>query len=132
MKTNYPESFEAAWKEYPRREPDNPKVMAYKAWLARVNEGIPIATLLAATKGYATSCGQRRIIGTDKVLMAATFYGPNERYTAYIPKSPAIAPEIPGNSRKIQETLEDRIDPEIGKALMRDIINKLARAKSLA
>ncbi len=130
MKRNYPESFEAAWKEYPRREPENSKLMAYKAWLARVNEGIPIATLLSATKGYATSCGQRRIIGTDKVLMAATFYGPNERFVGFIPKTPAIAPAARVEPQK--ETIEDRIDPEIGRAFMREIISKLRGVKSIA
>lgn len=123
MKTDYPIAFLEAWKEYPRREPDNPRKPAFKAWQARVNEGIPIATLLAATKGYAASIRQRRLEGTEKVMMAATFYGCNERYVAFVPQLKVEPGATARNDSSEPKPVEERID---GRPFLREIIAKLS------
>lgn len=120
MKADYPLAFLECWEAYPKRIPDNPRKLAWKAWQARVNEGEKIADLLAATKGYAASIRQRRLEGTERVLQAATFYGPNERWQAYMPKAEPVLVERPK-----QETrqVEDRID---GRPFLKEIIAKLS------
>lgn len=120
MKQDYPIAFEEAWREFPRREPDNPKKPAWKAWQSRVNEGEKIGDLLAATKGYAASIRQRRLEGTDRVLQAATFYGPNERWQEFMPKpaAPAIA-----KPKLAAEPPEERVD---ARPFLRELMAKLA------
>ncbi|WP_157380970.1 helix-turn-helix domain-containing protein [Burkholderia ubonensis] len=78
--------FEEAWRLYPKRDGDNPKAPALKAWRARIREGVDPQRLLAATKSYATA---RRAEGSGRsrfVMHASTFYGPNLRYAEYAPR----------------------------------------------
>lgn len=82
----YPDAFEEAWTAYPRRAGGNPKKLAFKAWRARLRErvdGRPITTeeeLLAAVKRYAAHIRAIGKEGTEYVMQAATFFGPNERW----------------------------------------------------
>lgn len=148
MKTDYPEAFEKCWSLYPKRQPENPKRLAFKAWRARVNEGVPIAVLEAATRGYATSIRARRIEGTERVMMAATFFGPNERFEAYLPASGSrpepmarhqptsdvrnLCPEGVGPRSVTSESDQGEIvDPQMAKAWLREIVAKLSGAKSI-
>lgn len=75
--------FEEAWKAYPKRDGDNPKATALKAWRARVRGGVDPQRLLAATKAYAEAMRRQGNLGTRYVLHASTFYGPGDRYAEY-------------------------------------------------
>jgi len=75
--------FEEAWKAYPKRDGDNPKATALKAWRARVRGGVDPQRLLAATKAYAEAMKRQGNLGTRYVLHASTFYGPGDRYAEY-------------------------------------------------
>jgi hypothetical protein len=70
--------FELAWKAYPARSP-NPKKLAKKNWDARVAEGVEPRDLIAAVDRYAKWCRAKKKSG-DVILMASTFFGPNERW----------------------------------------------------
>lgn len=133
MKTDYPLAFLECWAAYPRREPDNSKKLAWKAWQARVNADVPIATLLAATKGYAQSIRQRGKEGTEFVLLAATFYGCNERYLGYLPKPEAqpVAKNVAAKPVDPDEPLPAAAIAKLPPAL-RSLLSKLVQAKSIA
>ena len=126
MKKDYPVAFEEVWTLFPKRTPDNPKRMAFKAWQARVNEGSTIADLKAATEGYAKSVRARRLEGTEKVLMGATFWGPNERWQEYLPKPETVSERPVAPRRAIPE---ERPDAGEGLVSIRGIIESLTRAK---
>lgn len=70
----YTDDFERFWAEYPR---NTNKQGAYKAWQARVKEGVTSDLLLKCAKNY-----KKSVAGTEVrfIMHAATFLGPNERY----------------------------------------------------
>lgn len=75
-----PVEFETAWSSYPKR-PNNPKREALTAWRTRVNrDKVAPAELQAAVERYAAYCVARGIVGTETVMQARTFFGPNERW----------------------------------------------------
>ena len=123
----YPAAFEELWEAYPRRTPDNPKRMAYKAWLARIKEGTAPETLLACTKEYAHTMGSMGKIGTPYIMQAATFLGPNARFEDYEPKK---SDEIHSNKRFMREKEPDepRVD---ARPFLRELMQTLAGAKGL-
>ena len=133
----YPAAFEELWEAYPRRTPDNPKRMAYKAWLARIKEGTTPETLLACTKEYAHTMGSMGKIGTPYVMQACTFLGPNARFEDFLP-APKSAHEGPvGNGRLAgtktsrpdgQSVQEERFD---ARPFLRELMQTLAGAKGL-
>lgn len=81
---SYPAAFEEAWSAYPKRGGGNPKRAAFKAWNARVNDGVPVEVLQAAAVGYASAIRAAKKEGTEYVLQGATFFGPNERWKEYV------------------------------------------------
>ena len=86
-KENYSDDFLLVWSLYPSRgDESNPKKPAWKAWRARLREGIPTADLIQAVKGYNQDCVQREKVGTEYVLQAQTFFGPNERWKEFFNK----------------------------------------------
>ena len=122
----YPAAFEELWEAYPRRTPDNPKRMAYKAWLARIKEGTTPETLLACTKEYAHTMGSMGKIGTPFIMQAATFLGPNARFEDYEPKQVVTNPP---NKRYLPEKEpEERVD---ARPFLRELMQTLAGAKGL-
>lgn len=76
----YPPEFEEAWKRKPRREGGNSKKAAYKQWKARLRAGATVEDLTKGMERYRKYCEAKGIIGTDKVKMMATFWGPDEHY----------------------------------------------------
>lgn len=83
----YPPSFEACWRQYPKREGGNSKIEAYKAWRTTVDRGKKspgitprIFWLDAATAAYYDHVADADKLETSYVLMASTFYGPGERW----------------------------------------------------
>lgn len=77
---NYPDGFEAVWREYPKREGSNSKASAFKAWKARLRDGIPEKTMFEAVLRYRTYCQAKKIIGTEFVKLAQTFLGTNHEF----------------------------------------------------
>lgn len=76
----YPDEFETLWREYPRREGSNSKAGAFKAWKARVRDGVHETTMLEAVLRYRAYCQSKKIIGTEFVKLAQTFLGPNHEF----------------------------------------------------
>ena len=76
-KHDYSEDFEEAWREYPKRSGDNPKVRAFKAWTARRKEGHQAGDLIAGVKRYNSFCVATGKVNTELVKQAATFFGPD-------------------------------------------------------
>ncbi len=77
---DYPDEFERLWRKYPKRDGGNPKPKALKAWRARVNAGVPHSDLEAGVDRYAAYVRAKGKIGTEFVMQAATFFGPNENW----------------------------------------------------
>jgi hypothetical protein len=75
----YTEAFEHCWSKYPSR-PGNSKRDAYKAFGARLLEGIEPNSLYEKTIKYAEHCDSEEKTGTNFVLQASTFYGPSYRF----------------------------------------------------
>lgn len=76
----YPPEFEQVWKLYPRRHRANPKKPAYKAWKARLRAGHSADAIEAGVKRYAEAVEADGKVGTQYVMQAATFFGPNELF----------------------------------------------------
>jgi hypothetical protein len=90
----YSDAFEAMWKRYPERDGGNPKKRAWQAWSRRIAEArgrTPTQDRLAAvaaeeqamTDGverYTLWLTARGKIGTEFVMQAATFFGPDAHY----------------------------------------------------
>lgn len=119
MKTDYPPDFEAFMSTYPNR-PRNPKKLAFIAWKARLREGCTPELLAACAREYATEMRRKGKIGTEYVLMAATFLGPNERWAEYQPKAEKPAERLPAPPRLIPEK---RID---GRAFIQEILRSIS------
>lgn len=79
-KPEYPEAFESAWRALPKRLGSNSKRDAYKAWRARLREGVQAEDLRAGAERYAAHITSTRKTGTEFVMMGATFFGPGEHY----------------------------------------------------
>lgn len=87
-----PDGFERLWEAYPRRMGGNPKPLARKAYLARLRDGVDPNALYDAVMHYATFCREQAREGTEYVMQAATFLGPNGRWEEYM-QAPAAKPD---------------------------------------
>ena len=99
--TEYSPEFEEAWSNYPQRAGDNPKLRAYKAWRARLAEKNSRALVLSMQDGvkrYANYCRVTGKTGTEFVMQAATFFGPDHRF---------MEPWNPPAPRPGRKTVED-------------------------
>lgn len=76
----YPEDFEEAWHEYPKREGSNPKNHAYSAWKARLAEGASPAEMIAGTRRYAEFCRAKGSVATSYVMQAKRFFGTSREF----------------------------------------------------
>ncbi|EHD1544236.1 helix-turn-helix domain-containing protein [Escherichia coli] len=79
----YSPEFELAWQEYPKRAGGNSKSAAFKAWKARIREGIKPETMLDGVKRYAAWVRATGNTGTQFVKQAATFFGPDRHFEDY-------------------------------------------------
>ncbi|PNF10517.1 helix-turn-helix domain-containing protein [Enterobacter cancerogenus] len=75
--TEYSSEFEIAWAAYPRRAGGQDKAGAFKAWNARIREGVSIQDMLDGTRRYADFVVATGAAGTQYVKQAKTFYGPS-------------------------------------------------------
>ncbi|WP_067931219.1 hypothetical protein [Alicyclobacillus kakegawensis] len=94
--SEYTREFEDFWRAYPRKVE---KKGAYKAWKARLREGVPARDLIAAARHYAEDCSRR---GTEMSFIkhAKTFLGPSKPYEEYIRAAPE--PETPKQNKVIR------------------------------
>ena len=79
-KQEYSQEFESAWQTYPKRAGGNPKNSAYKAWNARLREGVTPETMLEGVKRYAAFVTATGKSGSEYVKQAATFFGPDKHF----------------------------------------------------
>lgn len=76
----YSDDFEQAWSLYPKR-PGASKKDAFKAWRARLSQGVTADQMIDGVKRYARYCA---ITKTEPqyIKQPATFFGPGEHYLA--------------------------------------------------
>jgi hypothetical protein len=90
--TEWRKTFELAWSSYPKR-PGNPKEKAWKAWQARLKEGVTAEALFNGVTKYGAMC-RREKTEPRFIKMAATFFGPDKHWeTDYTPVGSAKPPE---------------------------------------
>lgn len=70
-------NFEIFWAQYPQRHGANPKPRAFRGWAARIRQGAMPDEMIAGAMAYAQYCDRLRITGTEYVMQAATFLGPD-------------------------------------------------------
>ena len=88
-KPPYTAVFEELWKAYPRRKD---KVLAYKAYKARLNDGFSEDELITAVKRYAEEC-QRQRTEERYIKHCSTFLGVNTPFMDYLGKEEDDEPE---------------------------------------
>ncbi|EPS5421679.1 TPA: helix-turn-helix domain-containing protein [Klebsiella michiganensis] len=79
-KQDYSPEFETAWQAYPKRAGGNSKPGAFKAWKARLKDGVKPEDMLAGVKRYAAYARATGSVGTQFVKQAATFFGPDRHF----------------------------------------------------
>lgn len=91
------EHFMKAWEIWlaMKRDGPQPRKLAWKAWQTRVEKKEATEDqLLRATVHYGRHCRKAKKIGTQMVMQAKTFYGPNERWVEYDdPSTPGDSPD---------------------------------------
>ncbi|MCZ6084090.1 helix-turn-helix domain-containing protein [Escherichia coli] len=90
----YSPEFEQAWLAYPKRAGGNSKSAAFKAWKARLREGIKPETMLDGVRRYAAWVRATGNTGTQFVKQAATFFGPDRHFEDFWQQ-----PAAPGGGR---------------------------------
>ncbi|ENY6101662.1 hypothetical protein ACRZER_005001 [Raoultella ornithinolytica] len=93
-KQDYSPEFETAWDAYPKRAGGNSKAGAFKAWKARLKDGVKPGDMLAGVKRYAAYARATGSVGTQFVKQAATFFGPDRHFD-----ESWQAPSAPGGGR---------------------------------
>lgn len=93
----YSPEFEQAWQEYPKRAGGNSKSAAFKAWKARIREGVTPETMLDGVRRYAAWVRATGNTGTQFVKQAATFFGPDRHFEDFWQQ-----PAAPGGGRQRQ------------------------------
>ena len=93
-KQDYSPEFETAWDAYPKRAGGNSKAGAFKAWKARLKDGVKPDDMLAGVKRYAAYARATGSVGTQFVKQAATFFGPDRHF-----EESWQSPSAPGGGR---------------------------------
>lgn len=90
----YSEEFESAWLAYPSR-PGSSKADAFKAWSARLAEGVGPEVMIEAVKRYAAYCTAMRT-EPQYIKQPATFFGPGGHIHSdwSAPRAPAARPSV--------------------------------------
>lgn len=94
-KQDYSSDFETAWQAYPKRAGGNSKASAFKAWKARLKEGVSPADMQAGVTRYAAYVSATGNAGSQFVKQAATFFGPDRHF-----EESWQAPSINGGGRR--------------------------------
>jgi hypothetical protein len=92
----YTEEFESAWRDYPQR-PGHSKAEAFRAWKARIADGVDPSVMAEGVARYAAYC-KAEGIEPKFVKHAATFFGPDLHFDSdWAPSSPVEATKLTGN-----------------------------------
>ncbi|ENR8889193.1 helix-turn-helix domain-containing protein [Citrobacter koseri] len=94
-KQDYSTEFETAWQAYPKRAGGNSRSAAFKAWKARLKDGVKPEDMLEGVKRYAAYCRATSNTGTQFVKQAATFFGPDRHF-----EESWQTPSAPGGGRR--------------------------------
>jgi len=76
----YTQEFELLWQIYPKRGGGNSKAKASKAYNARIKGGYSQADIGEGLQRYKQFCVQTNKIGSEFIMMAATFFGQDEHF----------------------------------------------------
>lgn len=87
------DSFDAAWRAYPKRAGGNSRQDARRAWDARLKQGHDPGAMLEGVERYAAYIRATGREGTEYVKQAATFFGPGLHFA-----EPWDTPRPPGGS----------------------------------
>ena len=98
-KQEYSTEFEEAWQAYPKRAGGNPKPSAWRAWSARIREGIETADMLAGIHRYAAYITATGKAGSEYVKQAATFLGPDHHFAESWTAPPSQQRSTPAQNR---------------------------------
>lgn len=91
-RNQYSPEFETAWQAYPKRSGGNSKSAAFKAWNARLKEGVTPQAMTEGVERYAAYVLATGNTGTQYVKQAATFFGPDCHFEeAWLPPVGASA-----------------------------------------
>lgn len=106
----YTDDFEIAWHRYPKRAGGNPKRPAFKAWNARLKEGIPPQDMIDGTERYANYCEATGKLNTEFVKQAKTFFGPDKHFLEdwTPPEDPNGKGRKPSALERVQQKNRDR------------------------
>lgn len=91
---DYSPEFELAWQAYPKRAGGNSRAAAFKAWKARLKDGVKPESMLAGVQRYAAYVRATGSAGTQFVKQTATFFGPDLHF-----EEAWLAPSVPGGGR---------------------------------
>jgi hypothetical protein len=118
-----PGAFVTAMARYPRRDGSNPRQSALHAWRARVREGVDEALMLAGVERYRTWCEARGMTGSEHVMQAQRFFGPNREYEALwlIVQPPlAVKPMPPRSDEEVRAEIKHMADVVSGRRQRED------------
>lgn len=101
---SYPEAFEQVWLEYPSR-PGASKRDAFKAWDARVKEGVDPESIRLGVMRYAAYCA-RLETEPQFIKQPTTFFGPGEHFLSDWTPPARAAPYESEKDRSRRETIE--------------------------
>lgn len=76
----YSEQFEAAWSAYPAR-PGASKAASWRAWSARLKQGVQAELMIDGVKRYAAWCAATKK-DPEYIKQPATFFGPDDHFRA--------------------------------------------------
>lgn len=123
-KSDYSDDFMEAWNTYPKRAGSNPKNKAFAAFEKRISDGLAnheeiYFALFEGLRKYKKYCDATGKTGTEFVMQAATFFGPDKHYendwTIPKPKAdPYAKPEIFSQAFQAADfsgKAEARLDP---------------------
>jgi hypothetical protein len=99
----YPGDFLDVWRIYPKRSGSNPKGKAFSAFNKRIDEGDSWHELFDGAEKYHRYCDATGKVGTEFVMQAATFFGPERHYENdwTIPKA-ATRKSLPRNDEDLE------------------------------
>ncbi len=90
--SKYSDDFEAFWREYPKRDRASSKPDAWKAWGARLKDGVDPQDLIRAAANYRADQMAKGKVGTEYVKLPSTFLGKGEHWKPYQGQQPEAQP----------------------------------------
>jgi uncharacterized protein YdaU (DUF1376 family) len=99
-----PPSFAEFWAAYPKRDGDNPRKTAARAYAKVIRQGAKPAALMAAVKAYAAELAAKDRIGTEFVAQASTWLN-QERFDRFAQGAGANGSSAPADPAAYLATL---------------------------